>query len=45
MNRFLKESVTKSAQSFTQLAMIDVTSSENRILSKAIDVGIVTKRE
>lgn len=45
MSRFLKESVTNSAKTFTQLAKIDVTSNDNSKLSKAVDIGIITKRE
>lgn len=45
MSRFLKESVTTSAKTFTQLAKIDVTSNDNSKLSKAVDIGIITKRE
>ena len=45
MTRFLREGVTTSPKTFTQLAKIDVTSDYNRKVSKAIDVGIVTKRE
>ena len=45
MSRFLKESVTTSAKTFTQLAKIDVTSNDNSKLSKAVDMGIITKRE
>ena len=45
MSRFLKDSVTTSAKTFTQLAKIDVTSDDNSKLSKAVDIGIITKRE
>ena len=44
MSRFLKESVTTSAKTFTQLAKIDVTSNGNSKLSKAVDIGIITTR-
>lgn len=45
MTKFLKESVTTSAKTFTQLAKIDVRSDDNRKLSKAVDIGIITKRK
>ena len=45
MSGFLKESVTTSAETFTQLAKIDVTSNDNSKLSKAVDIDIITKRE
>ena len=45
MSGFLKESVTTSAKTFTQLAKIDVRSNDNSKLSKAVDIGIITKRE
>ena len=45
IGRFLKDSVTTSAKTFTQLVKIDVTSDDNSELSKAVDIGIITKRE
>ena len=45
MSRFLKDSVTTSAKTFTQLEKIDVTSDDNSKLSKAVDISIITKRE
>ena len=45
MSTFLKESVTTSAKTFTQLAKIDNTSNDNSKLSKAVDIGIITRRE
>ena len=45
MSRFLKDRVTTSAKTFTQLAKIDVTSDDNSKLNKAVDISIITKRE
>ena len=45
MTRFLKERDTASAKTVTQLTKIDVTLNDNRRLSKAVDIGVITKRE
>ena len=45
MTKFLKDSVTTSAKTFTQLAKIGVRSDDKRKLSKAVDIGIITKGE
>jgi len=45
MTRFLKERDTASAKTVTQLTKIDVTLNDNKRLSKAVDIGVITKRE
>ena len=45
MTRFLKERDTASAKTVTQLTKTDVTLNDNKRLSKAVDIGVITKRE
>ena len=45
MNRFMKENVLSSANSFTQVAKVDVSLGRNRKTCKELDIGIVTRKE
>ena len=45
MNRFIKENVLSSANSFTQVAKADVSLDKNKKTCKELDIGIVTRKE
>ena len=45
MNRFIKENVLSSANSFTQVAKVDVSLDKNKKTCKELDIGIVTRKE
>lgn len=45
MNRFIKENVLSSANSFTQVAKVDVSLDKSKTTYKKLDIGIVTRKE
>ena len=45
MNRFIKENVLSSANSFSQVAKVDVSLDKNKKTCKEFDIGIVTRKE
>ena len=45
MNRFIKENVLSSANSFTKVAKVDVSLDNNKKTCKERDIGIVTRKE